>query len=1231
MKPKAGKRSAKTKTFMKKASAVLLLAVLLLGFSSQSVDAANYQNSQVSFNLTTNASVYRVVTGNSVPISVQGSSSPPLVPGQDMLLDGSLAVPIRGFYVANVGFGCTGSCALENWSSSAPNNPFDVTLSLNANNLPAIPANQSVGTREIIIFPVIDVPTVNVGEPQSFNAFYVNSARVVIEAYSSQAALDAAAQAACTANPNQLGCNADGTVSNAAIGGQAAAVTTTASSGGGAIDDLGGFLLKVVNLVLGFIVAILRAVLSFLANSIFIPLLVRTMTLEATDIAGSAILAGWSLTRDLVNMFFILILIVIGFATILRIEAYNYRRLLVRLILMALLVNFSMVIARIIVDLANVVQFSFLPVAETGREIHDLYQKLSAVSTWDMATAAKGYSTTSALGSTISILFQFTLELGVVITFAAMAIFMLIRMLALWILIILSPFAYALYILPATTGYARMWWSTFIKYALFAPIMAFFLRLSFYIYENGLSFTGSAGGGMTAYLRALKTQGGGPTFQDALQLGLVYMMILAFMWAGLIITRKMGIFGANAVVGLAERGLKAPYSGAWKGAKYGGGALDRYLAKGATEGGKARRAFSYLSPGAWKKGWAIRQKEEEERAFGVSGGKRADALYKGIRRPTKWGKPVETSFGLEAHQAEVLRRAKDKMALNLSERQMVEEALNSKNSVDKQGWGMAITATNRTDDFQRILKELYDEKKLDGLGLPKSIKNPLTGTEEKLEDLVKDGQITPERFQKLLYGFYLHDTNDKDKLSYASMIQEFAEKNVKPYSLADTIEVKDEHGKVQRLVNYGYSEQYDKAEELKAKKAAGGTLTPDEQKTVDYVEAVNAQLYGRIRRTGANRLMNSMRAADINVQFADSESAAAAGWEGEGYGGTHSYGRMFADKLGETHARQLWNRSHELQERGMVPFGGGPEGLASDKYSRRRVVELAEENPLIVRSLYKGKKFTNDEIVSILEEAKTSAEGKNRPKAKIKVIDDMIAQVRASKSGDDDSNGEPASVVTPRSSSGSSGGAVPPPSSPGPGSAPPPPSAPSGGGGTTGGSGGRGSGGSSSGRGGGAPAPAARVVVTPPPATSRTTQEVIREISSEPSVRADQSDKIAEAIRGLHTGVNNLADAQAKLASSGFDEAKTQEFLNKIKEKTASGRAETVGPEVYRSVPGANPEDIRTAVKAGIMEGLSRGAKLGSPQMSTVIAETVVAASPRTPNIEGHARDIAQEANKPLS
>src|SRR3989344_2292236 len=290
-------------------------------------------------------------------------------------------------------------------------------------------------------------------------------------------------------------------------------------------------------------------------------------------------------------MFFILVLIVIGFATILRIEAYNYRRLLVWLILiLALLVNFSMVIARIILDITTVVQFSFLPVGDTAVQINNLYQKLIGESTWQMANAVNSFSSTATLGATISILFEFTLELGVVVTFAAMAILMLIRLIALWILIILSPFAYALNILPATTGYARQWWSTFIKYALFAPIMAFFLRLAFYIHENALAFTGAGAGGFTAYLQGLDALPNGPDFQTIIRLGLVYILILAFMWAGLVVTRQMGIFGANAIVGLAERGLKAPYGkyGLWGATKLGYGATDRYLAKGATEGGRAR-------------------------------------------------------------------------------------------------------------------------------------------------------------------------------------------------------------------------------------------------------------------------------------------------------------------------------------------------------------------------------------------------------------------------------------------------------------------------------------------------------------------------------------------------------------------------------------------------------------------------------------------------------------------
>ena len=46
---------------------------------------------------------------------------------------------------------------------------------------------------------------------------------------------------------------------------------------------------------------------------------------------------GWILVRDLCNMFFILIILVIAFATILRIESYNAKKLLPKLLIMVII------------------------------------------------------------------------------------------------------------------------------------------------------------------------------------------------------------------------------------------------------------------------------------------------------------------------------------------------------------------------------------------------------------------------------------------------------------------------------------------------------------------------------------------------------------------------------------------------------------------------------------------------------------------------------------------------------------------------------------------------------------------------------------------------------------------------------------------------------------------------------------------------------------------------------
>jgi len=58
-------------------------------------------------------------------------------------------------------------------------------------------------------------------------------------------------------------------------------------------------------------------------------------------------------------------------------------------------------------------------------------------------------------------------------------IVMIARMVILWALIILSPLAYILGVIPQTQSYASQWWDKFGKHVVVAPVMVFFLWLAF--------------------------------------------------------------------------------------------------------------------------------------------------------------------------------------------------------------------------------------------------------------------------------------------------------------------------------------------------------------------------------------------------------------------------------------------------------------------------------------------------------------------------------------------------------------------------------------------------------------------------------------------------------------------------------------------------------------------------------------------------------------------------------
>lgn len=183
---------------------------------------------------------------------------------------------------------------------------------------------------------------------------------------------------------------------------------------------------------------------------------------------------GWSMVRDVANMFFVVVLLVIAFATILGIDSYEMKSLMPKFILMAILINFSKLIAGVILDAVHIFTVTFLNAisATAGGNLinmFSLHQTTELVEGGDYSMVNRFIASAAAL----------TFALMALVTMFFYAGILLFRMVALWVLIILSPLAYIASVLPKTKQIAQDWWSQFTQYALAAPIMVFFLWLAF--------------------------------------------------------------------------------------------------------------------------------------------------------------------------------------------------------------------------------------------------------------------------------------------------------------------------------------------------------------------------------------------------------------------------------------------------------------------------------------------------------------------------------------------------------------------------------------------------------------------------------------------------------------------------------------------------------------------------------------------------------------------------------
>lgn len=227
-----------------------------------------------------------------------------------------------------------------------------------------------------------------------------------------------------------------------------------------AVKDLGWLICPVVN----FLADVADAAFAMIADNF--------LKLEPGLSSGGEVQAAWGIMRNIANGAFIIMFlaIIISQLTGFGISNYGIKKMLPRLIIAAILVNLSIYICQIAVDLSNILGYSLrVGLGNIGDEItraNEIFQSGQGRATWGgfaLTILAAGTAGILALAVLIGALVS---GLVVMVTVAALLI---ARKALIVILIVISPLAFVAFLLPNTEKLFSKWRSIFVGLLMVFP------------------------------------------------------------------------------------------------------------------------------------------------------------------------------------------------------------------------------------------------------------------------------------------------------------------------------------------------------------------------------------------------------------------------------------------------------------------------------------------------------------------------------------------------------------------------------------------------------------------------------------------------------------------------------------------------------------------------------------------------------------------------------------------
>ena len=218
------------------------------------------------------------------------------------------------------------------------------------------------------------------------------------------------------------------------------------------------------------------------------------------DFGASPVIGlGWSLVRDVVNMFVIIVILYMAFLTIIGNPKANIQQQLPKLLMAVVLLNFSKTITLLIVDIGQVVMMTFV------NAIQDIaignFVQLFGVNEFFSLSADAGVNAALNGGYdagvfTATAYATVALMIMVLVILLILAAAYLYRIIMIWVLVVMSPLAWFMKgagdLFSAGGGVYQQWWKQLSSVVILGPVLTFFLWLSLAVASEG-SLASAAG------------------------------------------------------------------------------------------------------------------------------------------------------------------------------------------------------------------------------------------------------------------------------------------------------------------------------------------------------------------------------------------------------------------------------------------------------------------------------------------------------------------------------------------------------------------------------------------------------------------------------------------------------------------------------------------------------------------------------------------------------------------